>query len=88
MLERVYTVRVSAECYQFQIADAAAEADLTWDERTLLVLFTLAPGTIGIGTNCEGLVSVEVQICSSDPGVDTESWITLSSVTSKYLLAR
>jgi hypothetical protein len=34
----------------------------------------LDPGSIGIGTNCEGLVSVEVQIWSSEPAVVTESW--------------
>ena len=43
-------------------------------ERTLVELFDLDPGSIGIGTNCEGLVSIEVQIWSSEPAVVTEYW--------------
>jgi len=74
ILERSYSFRVSAECYQFVIADAWADEDLWWDDRTLIELFTLAPGTVGIGTNCEGLVSVEVQIWSSHARVNAESW--------------
>ena len=74
MLERRYRLRVSAECWQFLIADAWAEGDLSWDERTLIELFTLAPGTIGIGTNCEGLVSVEVQLWSSNAEFDAQPW--------------
>lgn len=74
IVEESYKFRVSAECYQFEIADAWADEELWWDERTLVELFTLAPGTIGIGTNCEGLVSVEVQLWSSRPAVDGEPW--------------
>jgi hypothetical protein len=74
ILERSYRLRVSAECFQFLIADVSAEGDLSWDERTLIELFTLAPGTIGIGTNCEGLVSVEVQVWSSDAEFDAQPW--------------
>ena len=74
MLERSYSFRVSAEFFQFLIKDVWAEGDLSWDERTLIELFTLAPGTIGIGTNCEGLVSVEVQLWSSDTEFDAQPW--------------
>jgi len=73
-LERQYWFRVSAEFYQFIIADLWAEADLDWNERTLIELFTLDTGSIGIGTNCEGPVSVEIQIWSSEAGVGAEPW--------------
>ncbi len=73
-LERSYRFRLSAELFQFFIADVWAEVELAWDERTLDELYTLSRGAVGIGTNCEGLVSVEVELWNSYPWFDAQLW--------------
>jgi hypothetical protein len=81
LLDRIYRFHLSAEFNQFFIQDELADAEVDWTEEEGRVNLALNDGIIAVGTNCDRVVPVEVQILSSEPPCNIESWDHLVDCT-------
>ncbi len=72
--DRIYRFKLSAEFNQFYLQDELAEGEVDWTEEEGRNKLALSFGIIAVGTNCDRVVPVEVQILSSEPPLNLESW--------------
>jgi len=74
---RLYRFNLSAEFNQFYLQDEDADWELMdnlWTEEEGQDQLALAHGVIAVGTNCDRIVPVEVQITISAPSDDSKDW--------------
>lgn len=72
-----YYFELSAEFGQFYLQDELAEGEVDWNEQEASDNLALSFGIIAVGTNCDRIVPVEVQILSSEPPLNMEPWDNL-----------
>jgi hypothetical protein len=64
--DRIYRFELSAEFYQFYLQDELVEIEVDWTEQEIRDNLALSSGPIVVGTICERIVPVEVQILASE----------------------
>lgn len=70
-----YDFELYADCYQFHIQDASADAgQLGWSDEALARQLAVAPGVIGIGTVLNDTVSVSMDFIKASPPLSLECW--------------
>lgn len=74
MKNRTYRLNLSAEFQQFYLRDEWSDEDVDWTEQENYHLIATNLGVISVGTNCDRIVPVEVEVRSSEPQSDFEGW--------------
>ena len=69
-------LEIFADYFQFYLQDEAANGDLSdsWGPEAVDRLLAVAPGTVGVGTVCNVMVPVLVEILASEPESDVDKW--------------
>jgi len=68
------TFDVDAAGRQFYLEDEWRHNLVAWTEEELDDRVALAPGTIGVSTNCESIISIEIRLADSNPPTDLDAW--------------
>jgi len=72
--ERYYHFELSAEFNQFYLQDESVKGEVDWTVQEGHDNLAYNFGIIAVGTNCDRVVPVEVQIMSSEPPLNAERW--------------
>lgn len=71
---RAYQFRLWAEFDQFYLQDEGVDQDVLWTDQEVENNLALRPGTMAVGTPCDRVVPVEVQILTKQPQLNLELW--------------
>jgi hypothetical protein len=72
--DRHYHFELSAEFNQFYLQDESVKGEVDWTVQEGHDNLAYNFGIIAVGTNCDRVVPVEVQIMSSEPPLNAERW--------------
>jgi len=72
--DRHYHFELSAEFNQFYLQDESVKGEVDWTVQEGHDNLAYNFGIIAVGTNCDRVVPVEVQILSSEPPLNAERW--------------